>query len=113
MSKISFEDIGNLMATFYAGEGVKDGQVVKMTGNAAVGPCQEDDPFCGVAGTPRNGAVGVQVKGFVKVAATLPLSVGKSGLVADGNGGIKAGENGVTALVVDVDTAENTAVICL
>lgn len=112
MSKISFEDIGNLMATFYADEGVQDSQVVKMTGNGTVGPCAAGDAFCGVAGTPRSGAVGVQVGGFVKVAATLPLSVGKVGLVADGNGGVKAGD-GITALVVDVDTAENTVVICL
>ena len=112
MSKISFEDIGSLMATFHADDGVQDGQVVKMTGNGTVGPCDEGDIFCGVAGMPRNGAVGVQVGGFVKVAATLPLSVGKVGLVADGKGGVKAGD-GSAVLVADVDTAEKTAVICL
>ena len=112
MSKISFEDIGNVMATFYAQEGVQDGQVVKLTGNGTVGTCQAGDTFCGVAGAPRGGAVGVQVGGFVKVAATLPLSVGKVGLVADGKGGVKAGD-GSTVLVVDVDTVEKTAVICL
>ena len=112
MSKISFEDIGSLMATFHANEGVQDGQVVKMVGNGMVGPCDEGDAFCGVAGMPRNGAVGVQVKGFMKVSATLPLSVGMVGLVADGNGGIKAGD-GITALVADVDTVAKTAVICL
>ena len=113
MSKISFEDIGGLMATFYAREGVENGQVVKVTGNGTVGPCAAGDAFCGVAGTPRNGAVGVQVSGFVKVAATMPVTVGKVSLVADGKGGVKAGENGTAVLVVDVDTAENTAVICL
>lgn len=113
MSKISFEDIGNLMATFYADEGVQNGHVVKLTGNGTVGPCSAGDAFCGVAGAPRNRTVGVQVDGFVKVAATLPLSVGKTSLVADGNGGVKSGTSGVTALVVDVDTVEKTAVICL
>lgn len=112
MSKISFEDIGSLMATFYANEGVQDGQVVKMTGNGTVGPCAAGDVFCGVAGMPRNGVVGVQVGGFVKVAVTLPLSVGMVGLVADGKGGVKAGD-GITALVADVDTVAKTAVICL
>ena len=86
MSKISFEDIGNLMATFYAEEGVQDGQVVKMTGNGTVGPCGEGDAFCGVAGMPRAGIAGVQVGGFVKVPATMPMSVGMVGLVADGKG---------------------------
>ena len=112
MSKISFEDIGSLMATFYADEGVQDGQVVKMTGNGTVGPCADGDPFCGVSGMPRGGMVGVQVGGFVPVSATMPLSVGTVGLVADGKGGVKAGE-GITMLVAEVDTLKNIAVICL
>lgn len=112
MSKISFEDIGNLMATFYAEEGVQDGQVVKMTGNGTVGPCGVGDVFCGVAGMPRAGVAGVQVGGFVRVPATMPLNAGMVGLVADGKGGVKTGE-GVTVLVAEVDTVKNTAVICL
>ena len=112
MSKISFEDIGSLTATFYAEEGVKDGQVVRMTGSGTVGPCGEGEAFCGVAGAPRGGVVGVQVGGFVKVPATLPLNVGMVGLDADGKGGVKAGD-GITVLVADVDAAAKTAVICL
>lgn len=112
MSKISFEDIGSLMATFYAEDGVQDGQVVKMTGNGTVGPCGEGDQFCGVAGMPRAGMVGVQVGGFVRVPATMPLNAGTVNLAADGKGGVKAG-NGIAVLVVEVDTANNTAVICL
>ncbi len=38
MSKISFEDIGSVVATFLADSGVKGGQVVKLTGNGQVGP---------------------------------------------------------------------------
>ena len=30
--RVSFEGIGEVMATFYAGEGVKGGQVVKLGG---------------------------------------------------------------------------------
>lgn len=112
MSKISFEDIGSLMATFCAEEGVQDGQVVKMTENGTVGPCGAGDLFCGAASMPRAGIVGVQVGGFVKVPATTPLSVGMVGLVADGKGGVKAGD-GITVLVAEVDTVNNTAVICL
>ena len=113
MKKISFESVGSLTATFFAQEGVADGQVVKVTGSGTVGPCQVGDAFCGVAGMPRNGAVGVQLGGFVTVSATLPLNVGKVALSADGKGGIKADENGNVMLVVDVDTVANTAVICL
>jgi len=113
MNKISFEDVGCLMATFFAQEGVEDGQVVKMTANATVGPCQAGEDFCGVAGMPRNGAVSVQVGGFVKVPVTLPVNVGRVGLAADGNGGVMASEEGTAVLVVDVDTVAKTAVICL
>mgnify|MGYP000187985829 CR=1 FL=1 len=49
MSKISFEDIGSVVATFLADSGVKGGQVVKLTGNGQVGPCSAGDAFCGVA----------------------------------------------------------------
>ena len=37
MSKVSFEDIGMVTATFTAREDVKSGQVVKITGNGEVG----------------------------------------------------------------------------
>ena len=45
MSKISFEDIGSVVATFLADSGVKGGQVVKLTGNGQVGPCSAGDAF--------------------------------------------------------------------
>ena len=41
MSRISFEGIGEVAATFACGEGVKAGQVVKLTGDGTVGPCGE------------------------------------------------------------------------
>lgn len=113
MNKVSFEEMGSRLVTFFAEEGVQDGQVVKVVSNGTVAPCEEGDMFCGVAGESRNGTVGVQVDGFVKVAATLPLSVGWVSLVADGSGGVKTGEDGVAALVVDVDETNGTAVICL
>ena len=44
MSKISFEDIGSVVATFLADSGVKGGQVVKLTGNGQVGPVPQATP---------------------------------------------------------------------
>ena len=38
-NKVSFEGIGEVVATFYAGEGVKAGQVVKIGGDSSVAPC--------------------------------------------------------------------------
>lgn len=76
MSKISFEDIGSVVATFLADSGVKGGQVVKLTGNGQVGPCSAGDAFCGVALEPRAGMAAVQVKGFVPVKTADTLTVG-------------------------------------
>lgn len=112
MSKISFGDIGNVAATFYAQEDVKDGQLVKITGNGTVGPCAQGDSFCGVAGQVRKGAVAVQVGGFMQVNVTGEVALGRVVLAADGKGGVKAAEEGVSALVVQVEQ-DGTAVICL
>ncbi|MBQ3557456.1 MAG: hypothetical protein IJA11_06635 [Oscillospiraceae bacterium] len=112
MNKISFDDIGNVMATFYADEGVEDGQVVKVTGNGTVGACAEGDGFCGVAGQVRKGAVAVQVGGFMHVKVTGEVELGRVKLAADGKGGVKAAEDGVQALVVQVEQ-DGKAVICL
>ena len=112
MSKISFEDIGAVVATFAAQEGVVGGQVVKVTGEGTVGPCGDGDAFCGMAFQPRKGMAAVQVKGFLTVSTTGTLSLGWVDLVADGMGGVKkASSGGVAALVVGA--SDNGAVICL
>lgn len=112
MNKISFDDIGNVMATFYADQGVEDGQVVKVTANGTVGPCEQGDAFCGVAGQVRKGAVAVQVGGFMQVNITGQVGLGHVKLAADGKGGVQAAEDGVQALVVQVEQ-DGKAVICL
>lgn len=137
MDKVSFEELGSLLVTFHAEQGVQEGTVVKVIKNGTVAPCEEGELFCGVAAVCGNGTVGVQVQGFVQVPVTLPMSLGRVQLAADGQGGVKmlgaaqaetadtdteqsgaaaAGQTagaGVAALVVDVDTAGKTAVICL
>ena len=113
MGKVSFEDIGAVVATFAADEGVKGGLVVKLTGNGTVGPCGAGDAFCGVALEPRQGGAAVQVKGFAGVKASGELSVGWAALAADGAGGVKpAAAGGVQALVVSVG-GDGSAVVCL
>lgn len=93
-SKVSFEGIGEVTATFYAQEGVKAGQVVKLTGDSTVGPCAAGEPFIGVAASVRDGCASVQVAGFAQVpCADDTVTVGRVTLTADGNGGVKkAGE---------------------
>lgn len=113
MNKVSFEDIGAVTATFLQGEGVVAGQVVKVTKNGEVGPCGDGDAFCGVALAGRKGFCGVQVKGFLTVPITSPVTLGHVALAADGKGGVKTAEGGVAALVVSVDEGGKSAVICL
>ena len=108
--KISFEGIGEMVATFYAGEGVKMGQIVKGSGDSTVGPCNPGETFCGVAATePRGGCVGVQMSGMAQVkCADGGVTVGYATLTADGNGGVKAagsGDKGSEYLVVADDGA--------
>lgn len=70
MSKVSFEDIGMVTATFAAREDMKPGQVVKITGNGEVGACTDGDAFCGLALSVRSGFAGGAGEG-VRLSANL------------------------------------------
>lgn len=114
MSKVSFEDIGAVIATFAAKDDVKPGQMVKITANGEVGACSAKDAFAGQAQSVRSSFAGVQVKGFLTLPITGDVSLGRVSLEADGTGGVQAATTGgVTALVVSVDAAAKTAVVCL
>ena len=113
MSKVSFEDIGAVIATFAAKDGVKPGQMVKITANGEVGACSANDAFAGQAQSVRGGFAGVQVKGFMTLPISGSVSLGQVILAADGTGKVKTASTGVTALVVSVDDAAHTAVVCL
>lgn len=112
MKKISFDGIGQVIATFEAGD-VKGGQVVKITGNGQAGACAAGDSFCGVALEGRGGFAGVQVKGFAEVAAAEAVDLGWVKLEADGAGGVQPSESGREYLVVDYDSAAGRAVVYL
>lgn len=112
-SKVSFEGIGQSVATFFAGEGVKAGTVVKLSGAATVAPCAAGERFCGVANTDaKDGCAGVQVKGFAVVAcADETVTAGYATLTADGDGGVKkagTADQGGEYLVVAVDGGSAT-----
>ena len=95
-SKISFEGIGEVVATFACGEGVAAGQVVKVTEDGTVGACSASEKFCG--GRRRR--------------FSLPRTSGWCKLSADGSGGVKLDTSaGTEYLVVRVET--DGAVICL
>ena len=114
MSKVSFEDIGAVIATFAAPDSVTPGQVVKITANGAGGAGSAKGAFAGQAQSVRGGFAGGQVKGFLTLPATGRVALGRGSLGADGpGGGQTAATGGVPALVVSVDAAAKTAVVCL
>ena len=110
---VSFEKIGQVVVTCQTNGTVEGGHVVKVTANDTVETCAAGDKFCGQAvSVARDGMIAVQVKGFMEVdCADETVSAGWATLVADGNGGVKAADQGVNALVMNV--AGGKAVICL
>lgn len=117
---ISFEGIGEMTATFLAEEDsqVKPGDVVCLTGNGQVGLGKTADVPCGVAATvSEDGCVGVQIGGLAEVtySGSAP-TVGWNKLSADGEGSVSAAasaDDGMSFLVVRVDTGSKTAVVKL
>ena len=114
--KVSFEDIGQVLATCQAEDGVAVGGVVRMSGNGTVAPCAAGERFCGVAlSLAEDGCAAVQVKGFVTVpCADSGVVPGWAALTADGAKGVKtagAGDKGAELLVVSVENGR--AVVCL
>ena len=106
MSKISFEGIGEVVATFACTEEVLAGQTVGITGDGTVGRCGDGQRFCGVTLSADSGYAAVQIAGLVK----LPVSgegvvPGWCKLSADGSGGAKLDAAGGTDyLVVRVES---------
>lgn len=111
MTKVSFEGIGAVAATFVCSPEVLDGQVVKISESAAVETCGAGERFCGVALSTRDGYASVQVGGLAAVSIEGAVSPGWTKLAADGNGGVQASDTGDEFLVVAAD--ETTAVVRL
>jgi len=111
--KVSFEGMGELVATFYNGDESAQiqGKPVAMSGSGEVEGCGEGERFMGIAVSATAEAAAVQLGGYVRCtySGTAP-SVGYVQLVADGSGGVAVDEDekGSILLVLDVDTAEKT-----
>lgn len=110
MEKISFGEIGAVVATFCCGDDVEAGAVVQMDSDKTVCGCDSGDDFCGVALSSGTYA-GVQLGGFVTVATTGTLAVGRTAMVANGTGGVKADSSGESYLVVSAE--DGSAVLYL
>jgi hypothetical protein len=113
--KISLNGFQENVATFEAGSGVTAGMPVKMTGNGVVGACADEDVFCGVAVSVREGFSAVQLGGYIRVpysGTTVPV-VGYQTLSATADGKVQVSATGRSILVTDVDTAAKVCGIIL
>ena len=113
--EVSFEGIGQTVATFMADAELQPGMAVALTADSTVGMGEDGDMICGVVLSAKNGMAAVQVSGMAKVgySGTAP-KVGFDSLGVDGAGKIKSDVSvGISYQVVSVNTADSTAVIKL
>ena len=109
--KVSFEGIGESIATFYnsATSAAVAGAPVGMSGNGEVAACADGDRFFGCAVACDADFAAVQTAGYIEFGYTgTAPAVGFVKLAANGAGGVKASETGGEFLVVDVDTVNKT-----
>ena len=106
---VSFSGFNEKSTTFICAQDVVAGKVVKVTENGTVSICSNGDAFCGVVTDVRGDCATVQLTGYIRMpySGTAP-SLGYTALAADGNGAVKAGEDGRTYLVTDIDTTDST-----
>lgn len=100
--------------TLYVAEGTEKDAVVTVVDNNTCGNCSADQKFCGILKGVRNNIGSVQVKGYaeIKYSGTAP-ALGVCGLVADGNGGVKASNSGTPVIVTEVDEDTNTVKVIM
>lgn len=108
-TKVSFEGIGELAATFYHDDATK-AELVTMSGNNRVKDCASGATFIGICTNVNALTAQVQLHGYVQLpytGSTAP-SVGYCRLAANGSGGVSvAGSStGREYLVLDVDTTD-------
>lgn len=113
--KISFEGIGQVLATFAVEDTAVEGGAVTLTANGTMGLGGAGDPLCGVLLRRELDGFGtVQVEGMVCLgwSGSAP-EVGYAALACDGTGGVMTAEDGAGCLVVSVDEDSRTAVVKL
>lgn len=100
--------------TLFAGEGIKEGEVITLGNGCKAEKSNDGDKFCGLCTVIRGDYASVVMKGYAKVnySGAAP-AVGYVNLAADGNGKVKSDENGREYLVLYVDEASSAAEILI
>ena len=109
---VSFDGIDEMVVTFLSSGSAapKAGQPVKISGEREVADCGDGERFIGIAISEEDGCTAVCTRGYL----CLPFSgaaptLGYGRLLADGNGGVKAGSGseGGEYAIVSVDSVNN------
>lgn len=111
---LSYQDIGQVCASFQAAMGLQAGNLCKVTVNGGVSACAKGDVFHGVTGKVHNGMTAVTLRGFVTVryTGTAP-ALGENTLVAASASEVQVSDSGKSCLVVSVDTANQEVTVLL
>ncbi len=110
--KVSFEGIGETVATFEAetegSAAVVPGKAVVVCGNGKVSACTTAGAVpAGVALSLRGGYAAVQVKGYVKLPCAAGMEIGFQAVAMDSDGKLAAASSGGReVLVTDVADGE-------
>lgn len=106
--KVSFEGIGETVATFEAetegATAVKPGAAVTLSGNGKVCACTKDKEIpVGVALGVRGGYASVQTSGYVKLPCAAALTVGYQHVAMNTDGKLAVLATGRGCVVTDVE----------
>lgn len=113
--EISFEGIGQVIASFRAESGVKPGMAVAITENGTVGLGTAGDTVCGKVISVRSGMAAVQIGGMAQLdySGTAP-ALGMDCLAVDGAGKVKKDtEQTAGCKIVSVNTTDSTVIVVL
>ena len=109
--ELSYEGIGQVVATFAMEEGVEPGMAVALVDNGTVGMCGSGVDLCGKVLAVHGGCCAVQMSGFVKLPFTGESpTTGWNSVAGDGSGGVCVGQGSNNYLIVQVDDDECTIV---
>ena len=112
--KLSYQEIGQVCASFWAEPGMRTGDLCKVAGNGTVGACAKNDVFHGVAAMAHNDMAAVVLRGFITVKYTgAAPAVGDCVLSAASASEVQVSETGRHCLVVSVDTENREVSILL
>ncbi len=111
---ISFNDIGQVCASFAFDGTLQVGDPCKISRSATVIKGSEGDAFIGKALAIRDNMASVAVKGCMSFpyTGTMP-SAGFAKLTCDGNGGVCINEDGREYLIISVDIINHIVTVML